>query len=36
MKARVSNRLAGSLANIDTDVVAVGHAIRFDVRPNCW
>jgi hypothetical protein len=32
---RVGNRLAGSLANIDTDVVAVRHAPRFDVTPNC-
>ena len=32
---RVSNRLAGSLANINPDVVAVRHAARFDVMPNC-
>ena len=32
---RVRNGLAGSLANVDPDVVAVGHARRFDVAPNC-
>ena len=32
---RVSNGLAGSLANVDADVVAVRHAVRFDVAPNC-
>ena len=29
------NCLAGSLANVDPDVVAVRHARRFDVAPNC-
>ena len=30
---RVSNRLAGSLANVDADVVAVRHSVRFNVSP---
>jgi hypothetical protein len=34
MQMRVSNRLAGSLANIDSDVVAVRHSARLDVLPN--
>ena len=32
---RVSNRLAGSLANIDPDVVAVRYGAHFDVTPHC-
>jgi hypothetical protein len=36
MQMRVSNRLAGSLANIDSDVVAVRRRARFDVPSNCW
>jgi hypothetical protein len=31
---RMSDRLARSLANIDAYVVAVRHAVRFDVTPN--
>jgi hypothetical protein len=30
----MSDRLACSLANIDAYVVAVRHAVRFDVTPN--
>jgi hypothetical protein len=32
---RVSDRLAGSLANINSDVEAVRQPARFDVPPNC-
>jgi hypothetical protein len=32
---RMSNRLAGSLADINPDVIAVRRATRFDVTPNC-
>ena len=32
---RMSNRLARSLADVDPDVIAVRHATRFDVTPNC-
>jgi hypothetical protein len=35
MKVRVSNRLAGSLANVDAYVVAGRHLLRFDVAPHC-
>ena len=34
MHVRVSDRLAGSLANIDSDVVTIRHAAHFDVPPN--
>ncbi len=32
---RMSNCLAGCLADIDADVIAVRYATRFDVTPNC-
>jgi hypothetical protein len=35
VQVRVINRLSGSLANIDPDVVAVRRAGLFDVAPNC-
>jgi hypothetical protein len=33
---RVSNSLAGRLANVDADVVAVRYGARFNVTPNRW
>jgi hypothetical protein len=32
---RVSNGLAGSLANVHAHVIAVRHTGGFDVAPNC-
>jgi len=34
MKMRMGNRLAGSLTNVDSDVVTVRYSSRFDVTPN--
>lgn len=31
----VRNCLTGSLANVDPDIVAIRHARRLDVMPNC-
>ena len=36
MQMGVSNSLAGCLASVDADVVAIWHASRFAVRPNGW
>ena len=34
MQVGVSNGLAGCLSNIDAEIVAVRHSVRFDVAPN--